>query len=133
MVTYECNNLVGLECPSTAGVCNCPSNSSTIFCDCLRTFNNEFFWNGSACQSALSFNQICTDPSSSYMCQTVTQGTICNGTNTYYTCQCPYLQYMNALTNKCTNQFGYNQSCNSSISNICQASLGLNCILGVCK
>ena len=30
----QCNDTAGFMCPYTTGICNCPINSSSIFCDC---------------------------------------------------------------------------------------------------
>lgn len=129
--TSECNTAIGLVCPFTTDTCNCPNTSSTIFCDCPRTQNNEFYWNGVSCVSSKSFNQSCTDEITSYMCKTLTQGTVCNGTGATFTCQCPYGQYFDTLSGKCTSVLAYNQSCSSSIT--CDTLLGLTCILGACR
>lgn len=131
MNSVECDNSVGLICPSAIGTCNCPINSSSIFCECLRLNNNEFYWNGTACQPALSFNQSCSNMSSSYMCQTQTQGTICNGSGSIFTCQCPFLQYFNTSAQKCQNELTYNELCSANI--MCQASTGLSCLIGRCR
>ena len=76
--SYECSDAVGLICPSSTNQCNCPIISSTTFCDCQRTSNNEYYWNGTSCEQAHSYNQSCYNEFSSYMCQTLTQGTICS-------------------------------------------------------
>ena len=126
--SYECNSFVGLQCPNTTGNCNCPMNSSSIFCDCTRTMNNEYYWNGSSCVLAASVNQSCM---ASYMCQTITQGTICNTSCTPFNCQCPLFQYFNVGLNKCQNQLLFNQSCSNN--NTCRSDLGLICFSGYCR
>ena len=128
---YECNDAIGLTCPSMIGSCNCPLASTTIFCDCQRTVNNEYFWNGTACQSAASLDESCLNSSTSYMCQTLTQGTICNGTAFNFTCQCPYLKYFDQLTNSCQNQLSFNNTC--SINEMCLSVIGLSCISSKCE
>ena len=30
----QCDETAGLKCPTSTGTCNCPFNSTTIFCDC---------------------------------------------------------------------------------------------------
>lgn len=97
----------------------------------MRTVNNEYYWNGSSCEPAASFNQSCSDASSSYMCQMLTQGTICNGTGTTFTCQCPNQQFFDILINKCKSQLFYNEACSNN--NMCLNQLGLNCLNGSCK
>ena len=131
--TTECNDLVGLTCPNATGKCNCPLTSSSIFCECKRDLNNEFYWDGQSCQPSKPYNQACNNQSTSYMCQTFTQGTICNNSCILFTCQCPYLQYFDVANNKCNNQLTFNQTCNSSISDMCQISFGLRCALGICR
>lgn len=129
--SYECNENLGLICPLTTVICK--NASSPVFCDCQKVANNESYWNGSSCQPALSFNDSCTDASTNIMCQTLTQGTLCNGTSFgSFTCQCPYLQYFDSTSNnKCTNQLLFNQSCINSI--MCRNDVGLSCIVGLCK
>jgi len=92
--------------------------------------NNENYWNGVSCQSTVLYGQSCT---ADYMCQTLTQGTICNATGSNYTCQCPYLQYFDYTINRCLNQLMFNKSCNSAISNVCQGVFGLSCVGGICE
>ena len=122
-----CNDVLGLTCPISLGSCNCPTLSNKRFCDCVKTMNNENFWNGIRCQNALIVGQSC---SSGYMCQTLTQGTICNGTSGVYTCQCPFLQYYDNVTNFCINQLPYKSKC--SYSSQCQNAFGLTCTNGLC-
>lgn len=131
-ISYECNNAVGLICPTSIGTCNCPISSSNTFCDCMRIVNNEYYWNGSSCQASKAFSGSCTNSSTSYMCQTLTQGTVCNASNSsIFTCECPYLQYFDDSLNQCQNQRFYGQSCN--YTNMCQTSLGFACISGICE
>lgn len=33
-INSDCNATMGLVCPNKTGTCNCPLNSSSIFCDC---------------------------------------------------------------------------------------------------
>ena len=94
---------------------------------------NESYWNGSLCQPAKAFNQSCTNALTSYICQTVTQGTVCNDTfgSGVFTCQCPYLQYFDIISNNCKNQLSFNQNCNDSM--MCIDALGLSCSNGACR
>ena len=126
----QCNDTAGLICPLTTGSCNCPLTSNPIFCDCQRIRNNEFYWNGDTCVAATTVGSSCSNTATSYTCQTLTQGTICNSTNGVFTCQCPYLQYYDSTSNKCLNQLTYNQTC--SYSNQCQTVFGLSCLNGIC-
>lgn len=129
---YECNNAIGLVCPlTTTGSCNCPVNSSSIFCDCLRNYGNEYYWNGVSCQQARTFNQSCSNSTTNYMCQTLTQGTICSLVGSSYACQCPSFQYFDTALNNCTDQFSTYSTC--TFDNMCQTVFGLYCISGVCK
>ena len=127
----ECNDAVGLTCPTSIGTCNCPVTSSPIFCDCQRIFNSEYYWNGSSCTAAKSIDQTCTNSSTNYMCQTLTQGTSCSNTSGSYKCECPYLKYYNNITNICTNQLSFNATC--SYDSQCQTTFGLTCFGGFCK
>lgn len=132
--SYQCNDLLGLVCPNTTGVCNCPFLSSSIFCDCKRDFNNEYYWDGQKCQTAKQIGQPCDNATTGYMCQTITQGIVCSvSSGTTYSCQCPSLQYFDILSNKCKNQLLINQSCNSTRSDMCLNVLGLSCLLGTCR
>jgi hypothetical protein len=127
----ECNDAIGLICPSTTGTCNCPVTSNSIFCDCKRVANSEYYWNGSSCTAVKATGSSCSNSSSSYMCQTLTQGMICNNTSGSFKCECPYLKYYNNITNVCTNQLTINQTC--SFETQCQTVNGLSCINGFCK
>ena len=57
--------------------CNCPAKVEINKCDCPRSFSNEYFWNGTTCIQAASYNSSC-DPSFNYTCQTLTQNTFCD-------------------------------------------------------
>lgn len=129
--TEQCNSVYGLICPSASGTCNCPLNSSTVFCDCIRVPNNESFWNGSSCQPSISVNGKCLNVSSSYMCQTMTQNTICIGSGSNFTCQCALMNYFDPFSNSCKNVIGFNRSCNVSIQNMCISPL--YCYSGICE
>lgn len=126
--SYECNDSLGLTCPLITGTCNCPNASSSIFCDCIRQPNNEYYWNGTSCYPSKSINESCIG---SFMCQTITQGAICNGSCTTFTCQCPFLQYFDITLNKCQHQLSFNQTC--SMNNMCRFDFGLVCISGYCR
>ena len=130
LYTNQCFTSLGLKCPTTTETCNCPLTSSTIFCDCQRSSNNEYFWNGTSCQQAFTIGTSCFNSSTNYMCQTITQGTICNSTGGSFSCQCSFLNYYNTFTNKCTNQLAINKSC--TYTNQCQTAYGLDCINGIC-
>ena len=107
-------------------------NNASSLCECQRSFNDEFYWNGTSCQPSLSYGQSCLNSTTSYMCQTLTQGTICSNTNSsVYTCQCPISKYFENMTNMCQNELLFNQSCN--INKVCKSQLGLVCLSGICK
>ncbi len=65
------------------------------------------------------------------MCQEITQGTICNNTKGFFTCECPFLMYFNTDSNACENQLRKNQKC--KYTNVCQTVNGLECINGYCE
>jgi hypothetical protein len=100
-------------------------------CDCARSSNNEYYWNGNKCVVASSPGGSCSNSSTSYMCQTVTQGMICNNTSGSFKCECPYLKYYNIITNSCLNQVSINKTC--SYDSQCQTSFQLSCFGGYCK
>jgi hypothetical protein len=127
----ECNDAVGLTCPSSTGICNCPVTSIPIFCDCQRLVNSEYYWNGSSCNTAKPIDQTCTNSSTNYMCQTLTQGTICSNTSGSYKCECAYLKYYNYITNFCSNQLSVNAPC--SYDSQCQPIKELTCVNGICR
>lgn len=131
LYSYECNSALGLSCPLTINTCNCPLNSSSIFCDCTRDFNNEYYWNGISCQPAVSFNKSCSNVSTSYMCQTLTQGTFCVSSGFGYKCQCSSLQYFDTTQNMCMDKMTYNETCN--YNDMCLSTLGLICNAGLCE
>ncbi len=123
----ECKG--SLICVSGGTTCNCPSIVSNTKCDCpLRAVGSEFYWNGIICTVANSYEQSCSNSSTSYMCKTLTQGTQCLGPSPY-TCICVSLKYYNFQTNKCENQLTNNLTC--SQDNACRSDLGLSCTLGV--
>ena len=131
--SYQCDDAAGLICPVITGTCNCPVVSTTIFCDCTRLQQNESYWNGSSCEMTKAYNQPCLNASSSYMCQTLTQGTICNGTwkMENFSCQCPYLKYFDMSLSKCQDQVSYNVTC--SYNERCLTVNGLACLSGICE
>ncbi len=88
----ECNDAIGLICPSTTGTCNCPVTSNSIFCDCKRVANSEYYWNGCSCTAVKA------------------TGSSLN-TSGSFKCECPYLKYYNNITNVCTNQLTINETC----------------------
>ena len=107
--------------------CNCPLSFNGSFCDCSRSLNKEFFWNGTNCKEAYDFNQTCTNSLTSYMCQTLTQGTICRGN----TCQCSSMQYFDMASSKCENFLTINSTCFQVEA--CDVTLGLGCQNDLCQ
>ena len=56
--------------------CNCPSGNTLNKCDCpMRVSGSEYFYNGTACTSAISFGNLCNG---NYTCQYLTQNTYCH-------------------------------------------------------
>ena len=110
----------------------CPLTNTFNLCDCVRLAGNESYWNGTSCTVALPNGTSCSNSSTNYMCQQLTQGTICNTTDgSSYICQCPQLQYLNTTQNKCLNQSTNGQTCSLNIG--CRIDLGLLCQSGVCR
>jgi hypothetical protein len=99
--------------------CKCPENVNDKKCDCpARSKNNEFFWNGTHCQMAKAYNGAC---SIDYMCQTLTEGTICSTS----VCKCPRLKYYNYLNNRCEDKLLENIVCFQK--DACRDDLNLSC------
>jgi hypothetical protein len=125
----DCNVENGLVC-NTGQSCNCPTISTTGMCDCYRNTTKEYYWNGTSCQQAVAYEVSCSSISSSYVCRTLTEGTICNGSSGILTCQCPTYMYFNTTSSTCKNQTTYNTYCSSSIS--CRSDLNLLCQSNIC-
>jgi hypothetical protein len=128
--SVNCDTTKSLICNNGSTNCSCPNKLASGQCDCVRELNNEFFWNGITCVSVYGFNETCSNYSTSYMCKTLTEGTICNGP-TPFKCECPLLQYYRALTSKCEDQLTNNFSC--SQNDACGSDLGLSCQVGICQ
>ena len=126
----DCNSALGLVCHDGTQNCTCPSTISNNYCDCPRIINNEYYWNGITCTRALGYNKTCSNTASSYMCKTLTEGTICSGPFPYI-CKCPTLQYYNIVTKKCETQLLNDFICIAA--DACRIDLGLSCQSGVCK
>ena len=120
-----------LICLKNGSSCNCPASVDVGKCDCPPRINgSEYYWNGFNCSPSLALNERCSNSSASYMCQTITQGTICSGLND--TCQCNITQYFNSTAEKCENLSTLNDICSASI-NLCNSNIGLSCQSGYCK
>lgn len=104
--TYQsdCENTKSLVCNDGTINCTCPTASSSGLCDCVRSFNNEYYWDGTTCQQAKAYLQSCT---ANDMCKLITQNTICSSS----ICTCPQYQYLYTLNSTCQNQLLYNQTC----------------------
>ena len=100
------------------------------YCSCLRVIQNETYWNGGSCAQAVSYNQPCTNATSSYMCKMLTEGTTCNGPYPYK-CSCATLQYYNSASKKCTAHVSFGVAC--AQTDACRSDLGLICQNGVCQ
>ena len=125
--TTDCDTSSLLVC-NTGSTCDCPTNLPINTCDCpVRIYGKEYFWNGSTCAAAYEYNQICTSSSTNYMCQTLTQGTICSGNK----CSCPSTQYFYLNNNTCQPLVSINGTCTQP--NACKSSLGLICQNGLCQ
>ena len=60
-----------LICKTSGASCNCPTNIvANGSCDCpIPISGKEYYWDGTTCASALSYNQSCTSMTTNYMCQ----------------------------------------------------------------
>ena len=68
-----------LVCLTSGASCSCPWSIVYGYCDCpSRLVGSEYYWNGTNCVIAASFNQSCS--SADYTCQYLTQNTYCNTT-----------------------------------------------------
>lgn len=73
---------VNLICKLAEPSCICPRTVNNGTCDCpYPIYGLEYYWNGTYCATAKSYNQSCTF---SYECQALTQATICSAG----TCTC---------------------------------------------
>ena len=116
-----CNPWSGLICNSGSN-CSCPIMSSVNQCDCPREANNETYWNGTHCTPARAIGSLCTDLTTNYLCQTETQGTICNMSSGVFKCMCPPMKYFNGTY--CVDQGLNNVPC--PIGDECRVDLGRN-------
>jgi hypothetical protein len=125
--TVNCDTSKSLKCNNGLTNCSCPHKLASGQCDCVREDKNEFFWNGITCAAAYGFNESCSNYSTSYMCKTMTEGTICSGPS-QYKCLCPSLQYYRVSTSKCEDQLSNTISCTQN--DACRSDLGLSCKVG---
>lgn len=114
-------------------------------CDCLRTTDQEYYWNGTLCKPSLKYGSLCTIPNVHLlnqksnqslafvgnMCQTSIQGTICNNTRGLFLCECPFRKYFDIESNTCKNQLTINSQCR--FANHCQIVDGLTCTNRICR
>jgi hypothetical protein len=128
----DCDTSKSLSCNGYNGNnnCTCPVNLSNSYCDCTRSIGNEYYWTGTSCTIARGYYQTCTNSLSSYMCKTMTEGTICSGPSPYK-CLCPSLQYYRNSTSKCEDQLSNTISCTQT--DACRSDLGLSCQVGLCQ
>lgn len=61
----DCVANLNLICNNGISLCNCPLSLNIGKCDCPRTSNNEFYWNGTHCVQTKLFLDPCID---SYEC-----------------------------------------------------------------
>ena len=116
-----------LICRTNGSSCNCPSTVSVGYCDCPpRSYGAEYYWDGSYCVNALSFNR--TSCLNNYMCQYLTQNTTCIND----ACKCLSLQYFNLNYNKCENQIDTVSSTCFQVD-ACRSDLGLSCQGNLCQ
>lgn len=128
--TSDCETSKFLIC-SNGTSCWCPSNLIAGKCDCpVRTYGNEMFWDGSTCTIALNNTKSCTNATTNYMCQTLTQGTTCSGLISF-SCKCSSTEYFNNADNKCETLLTVNNTCTQA--DACDSTLGLICRSGLCN
>ena len=124
----QCNG--NLVC-KTSNSCSCPNSVSNWKCDCpVPVYGSEYYWNGSTCTPALGYNQTCSSRTTTYMCQSITQATLCTGPAPFR-CQCSLAQYFNYANNKCETLLYFNATCNQS--DACNSQLGFSCKNNLCK
>jgi hypothetical protein len=80
----------GLICKnSTYSSCSCPTTVLNGYCDCsARFFGTEYYYNGSYCLAAKTFNESCSHNST---CQWITRALTCVSN----ICNCPFNYYWN--------------------------------------
>ena len=99
--------------------CECPTNVSNKKCDCYpRILGKEFYWNGTYCETARSYNNTCV---MDFMCQTITEGTICSDS----VCKCPRLKYYDYSKKRCADKLLENNKCLQI--DACRDDLNLSC------
>ena len=79
----DCNSALNLICHDGLQSCICPTNILNNYCDCPRSLNNEYYWNGLACVRAKVYGASCYND---FECQTLTLSLSCS-TSTH-TCIC---------------------------------------------
>jgi hypothetical protein len=89
-----------LICNLVDSSCNCPNSVTINKCDCPRSFGNEYYWNGTTCVVAGSYNKSCT-VGRDYTCQTITQNTICDSTFGKCLCDPTYARWNSSVCLYC--------------------------------
>ncbi len=79
----DCNSSLNLVCHDGTQSCICPTNITNNYCDCPRSANNEYYWNGLNCVKAKAYGATCYND---YECQTMTFSLSCS--TTLHTCVC---------------------------------------------
>jgi hypothetical protein len=128
-VSTDCDTSKSLVCNNGTNSCNCPNLSTSGKCDCSRENNNEYFWSGTSCTLAFTYNKTCSNSSTDYMCKTLTEGLKCSG-GSQSKCKCSNLQYYKISSSKCFHQLFENASCPQGDE--CRNDLGLSCQSSKC-
>jgi hypothetical protein len=127
--TTDCDASLNLLCNSVAGDCKCPTQLLANSCDCKRINGEEYYWDGNKCANAHSYGESCINSSTNYMCQTVTQGTYCQGVTNQ--CKCKTYYFFNTTSLLCLLQGSNGATCTQP--DACRSDLGLSCQSNVCK
>lgn len=92
----DCDSTLNLKCHDGTENCVCPTNVNNNYCDCLRSVNNEYYWNGLNCIQAGGYGDSCTND---YNCQTLTYSLTCSTTT--HTCGCSSNMVFNNIIGSC--------------------------------
>lgn len=123
----DCDQTGLLSCNNGVS-CNCPLISTIEMCDCT---SNKTYWNGSSCQPLGNYGDTCLNSLSSYMCKTLSQGTLCSNSTGDFRCECTSQQYFDTITMSCKNGKPFNGTCITNTN--CATFLALICTNGYCR
>ena len=97
----------GLICQLNGTSCSCPIAVPIGNCDCpTRVVESEYYYNGSSCVEAASYNKACTG--GNYTCKTLKENTLCDLNNGICNCgPCGYWNYTTCFYSTCPTGWTY--------------------------